>query len=204
MSRCLLCDNDLSYKANMYELFFIDDVICFSCRNLWIKNKNKFYIEGIKVDSSYIYEENFSRALLQYKECYDEALYKIFLYRYLNYFKIKYFNYSIIPMPSSKQSLNERGFNHLIKIFEETNMKIINCLYKKDNVKQLGLHYKERLQIIDSIDIIDMKLPKKVVLVDDVCTTGSTLRAAIKLIKPKVKKIKIYTISTNYKNVGDL
>ena len=49
-----------------------------------------------------------------------------------------------------------------------------------------------------------MKLPKKVVLVDDVCTTGSTLRAAIKLIKQKVKKIKIYTISTNYKNVGDL
>ena len=131
MNRCLLCDNDLSYKANMFELIFIDDVICFGCRNLWIKNKKKFYIEGIKVDSSYIYEENFSRALLQYKECYDEALYKIFLYRYLNYFKLKYLNYCIIPMPSSKQSLNERGFNHLIKIFEDTNMEIINCLYKQ-------------------------------------------------------------------------
>ena len=201
MDRCLLCDNAISNKANMYELVFIDDVICFKCRNLWIKNKKKYFIEGIKVDSSYLYEENFSRALLQYKECFDEALYKIFLFRYLNYFKVKYFNYSIIPMPSNKKSLEERGFNHLTKIFEDTNMNIVNCLYKKDNTKQLGLHYDQRLQISESIGIIDMRLPSKVVLVDDVCTTGSTLKAAIKLIKPKVKKLKVYTISTNHKNV---
>ena len=49
MNRCLLCDNDLSYKANMFELIFIDDVICFGCRNLWIKNKKKFILKVLKL-----------------------------------------------------------------------------------------------------------------------------------------------------------
>ncbi|NLC96497.1 MAG: ComF family protein [Erysipelotrichaceae bacterium] len=201
MDRCLLCDKELSYKANLYELMFIEDIICFNCRNSWIKNNKKYFIKGFKVDSTYIYEENFSKALLQYKECFDEALYNIFLYRHIEIFKIKYYGYTLIPMPSSKEALEKRGFNHLIKIFKDTNLNIEDVLYKSEDIKQMNQDLKERSNIKNVIKIKDITLPKKVVLVDDVCTTGSTLSSAIDLIKPKVKKLKIYTISTNHKNV---
>ncbi len=200
--KCLWCDNPVSEGLNIWEMFVKEDLLCGNCRKKLVKNRKKFKIGKYKVVGLYLYEDNFSKLLLQYKECCDEALSKVFLYGWLTWFRIKYFNYAIVLMPSSEEKLLERGFNHLELIFQDTNLPIIDCLYKKENIKQMSQRVGERDKIIDLIGLKDIKIPKRIVLVDDVCTTGNTLRGALKLLDNGKRKIKIFTIATNIRNVS--
>ena len=95
---------------------FEEDKLCINCRNKMKFNHQKFKLEELEVESFYEYDSLFKDLLLQYKECYDEALYDIFLYKIFDYIKIKYAGYKILYVPSSTSKLNQRGFNHLKKI----------------------------------------------------------------------------------------
>lgn len=92
----------------------------------------------------------------------------------------------MIPAPSYSQSDEERGFNHVEEIFSVLNLKMMKYIHKIKQVKQANLTTKEREQIgsVLEIDNIDLR-GKKILLVDDVFTTGSTIRAMIKLVKEK-------------------
>ena len=79
---------------------------------------------------------------------------------------------------------------------------MIKCLYKTKNISQHQLNYKERIKgrnkfgIDENIDLRD----KKILLVDDIMTTGETLKACLELIKSKQpKKIKILILAKRFK-----
>ena len=67
------------------------------------------------------------------------------------------------------------------------------CLIKTKDIKQKLLNYDERQKISEIIEIRPNDLfNKKVLLVDDVITTGASMKAAINLIQkcqPKILKI---------------
>ena len=103
----------------------------------------------------------------------------------------------MIPAPSFIDSDKERGFNHVEEIFRTLGLKMIPCIHKIKDVKQADLSSKEREKIKDvlAIDEVDLK-GKKVLIVDDVYTTGSTAKAMIDLVKNKEpKKIKCLFLS---------
>lgn len=79
------------------------------------------------------------------------------------------------------------------------NMPIIICLEKIKDIKQSSYHFSERQNISNYLTVNDnIKLikNKKVLLVDDVLTTGSTMKSCINLLKNnQAKKINFLAMS---------
>ena len=104
----------------------------------------------------------------------------------------------MVPAPSYIESNNKRGFNHVKEIFSLLKLKMCSCIHKIDDVKQSDCSASEREKIGKHL-LIDLNInlyKKKVLIVDDVFTTGSTVKAMIKLLeKCKPKRIKILVMS---------
>ena len=77
--KCLYCDAKI-YKESLYSLFIEKDKLCSACREKIKQNHQIFIRDGIKIETFYHYDSLFKDLLLQYKECYDEALKDVFLY----------------------------------------------------------------------------------------------------------------------------
>ena len=195
--RCLMCQKKFS-EGTWQDIFLQDDPLCYECRSKWERKKIRFKFEGVPVRSSYVYNEAFSSCLIQYKECYDEALKDIFLYEVKNQLKRMYPGYTFLLMPSSQTKEKERGFSHLEKIFEDTNIPTLQPFIKDVDVAQKGLTKEERLNMSKHIYLKeDVSLPKKIVLFDDTITTGATISGALSCLDKDRHKIRIYTLSAN-------
>lgn len=145
----------------------------------------------------YFYTEKIQEILYQFKGCKDYELRTVFLEYYKDYLNYEFRNRIMIPAPSYEKSDKERGFNHVEEIFSVLKLKMMKCIHKVKQVKQADLTTKEREQIGSVLKIDEVSLKgKKVLLVDDVFTTGSTIKAMIKLVREKgAKNIKVLLMS---------
>jgi competence protein ComFC len=128
----------------------------------------------------------------------DIELAPLFLERYMPYFETKYKGYLLIPAPSTRESDNIRGFNHVTAIFEGLKRPFLGVITKKVDFKQSDLSYVERQMVSHKLEIKAGHLikGKKVLIVDDIKTSGATLKAIINLIRPfHPKKIEILVIA---------
>ena len=156
-----------------------------------------FKCDGIDCFHLYFYTEKIQELLYQYKGCKDYELNTVFLEYYKIYLNFKFNGYILIPAPSAQESDEERGFNHVEEMFKNLRLKMLKCIHKTKAIKQADLTTKEREKIGEVLVIDDIDLSKKkVLLVDDVYTTGSTIKAMIKLVRQKrAKKIKVLLMS---------
>ena len=80
------------------------------------------------------------------------------------------------------------------------NLKYVKCIEKTKDVKQASLNQKERKKIGQYLSLNDKSAlleNERVVLFDDVLTTGSTMTACIKLIKTlKIRDISFVVIAS--------
>ena len=158
----------------------------------------KFDIDGIKALSIYDYDEKIQSLLYQFKGCFDIELRDVFLARYSRELMIKYHGYIIVPIPSYEEDDEIREFNHVVEIFKILNLQMLFLLKKTKRVKQATSGFKARKDISKYMELVDHPdlSGKKILLVDDVYTTGSTMKAAIDLVKQlHPKKIKVLVIS---------
>ncbi|MBP5606498.1 MAG: ComF family protein, partial [Ruminiclostridium sp.] len=109
----------------------------------------------------------------------------------------------IVPIPISANKMKERGYNQTELIAEELRFIIlkpcINALSKKKDTKeQKSLSYKDRIMNIkDSYEYSEKAgniTGKRILLIDDVCTTGSTLSEAASVLR-SAGASKIYAAS---------
>lgn len=191
--KCLYCDKEIN-RYSLYSLFVEDDSLCLECRNKMSYKRRTFKIDDLKVEYFYDYDSLFKTILLQYKECYDEALKDVFLYRIDVYIFLKYLGYKIIYVPSSPRKIKERGFNHLKLIFEVLGFKEVQGLRMKEDLIQEGKGLKERKEMLDNY-IYEGPYIDKILIVDDVCTTGSSLMGVYMAIKGHCRRAKALVLA---------
>lgn len=155
-------------------------------------------IDSVKVNILYEYNDFFRSTLYQYKGCGDIELAPIFLNYHRAFLQIKYYGYLLIPAPSHAMHDEERGFNHIIRIVDGLKLTIINAIEKVIKRKQTDLKREERMKVGEILrwkDNFSIR-NKKILIVDDVMTTGSTIKACINLVKQqKPKQIEVLVLA---------
>ena len=194
--RCLYCDSEIN-KESFYSMFIEEDKLCLNCRKALKLNRRIIDLDGLKVECFYDYNSLFKSLILQYKECHDEALSTVFLYGLKEYIEFKYRNFKIVYMPSSMQKLELRGFNHLDLIFKDLNLTKIDGLVYKNELVQEGKNRQDRIKMIDNFVYFGQKY-EKILIVDDVLTTGSSFIGAYRALRPYCTKISGLSLSTSF------
>lgn len=127
----------------------------------------------------------------------------------LIFYKLKDINndYILTYIPISKENLKLRGFNQCEFIAERLskmcNLKVLNTLKRVKTVKTQKILTKEEREknLYMAFDVINKSLVggKKFLLIDDVITTGATLREGIRALKENgAVDIKILTLAKSH------
>lgn len=175
-----------------------NNFICRKCLESLDAKFIDFKIGSTSATAIYNYDDSIRKLIYQYKGCYDYELKDVFLYRYVHYLRLKYHDYVLVPAPSSEIDDLKRGFNHVVSIYENLSLPILTVLKKKNREKQSDKTHKDRLNINKNIyaEKIEQLRNKKVLIVDDIYTTGSTILRCIELVKrAKPKQIKVLVIA---------
>ncbi|MBI2252036.1 MAG: ComF family protein [Armatimonadetes bacterium] len=197
---CLDCQSKIK-KNNLCQIcgkFVLLEIFCSKCK------KNFFCAKAYSLG---IYEGVLKKAvcLLKYKKKINLAdSLKELISNYLKENKINFNAETIIPVPLFYKKMKQRGFNQA-SIVAKALGKFLNLevrediLHKiKDTPPQNKLKRKERLNNVKlsfKVNILN-NLPGKVILVDDVITTGATLRECARTLKEKgVDRIYFYTLA---------
>lgn len=201
---CKICFKEIE-EDSFHSLLRKDAKICHSCFLKFEPVLRKFKVGDINCYHIYYYDEEVQKQLYQFKGCFDIELSGVFLDYFRTYLRLKYFGYVMIPAPSSRETDEQRGFNHVVEMFKPLGLKMIQCIHKTKNIKQSDLKADERHKIKEHLTIDNVDLTKKkVLIVDDVYTTGSTVKAMIDLVKIKnPKKIKVLVMSKTKEFGGD-
>ena len=197
IKHCKSCFKELK-KYDFYELVNEDSYLCPFCQQKLVPHFIKFDIDCIDALSIYEYDDNIKAFLYQLKGCHDVELAPIFLNPFKRELRLMYWGYTLVCAPSYCIDDENRGFKHVEKIFEILNLPICYPIEKVTPFKQAENSRRKRKQIIEHLRLVNPELikDKKILIVDDVCTSGSTLKAMIKLAKDaSPKAIKILVMS---------
>lgn len=191
--KCLLCGKEINDSGSFMDLLFHEDSLCSSCRHEWIRRDQNFRIDGVKASSTWVYNDAFSKALIQFKECGDEALKDIFLQPVRRTLSHRYKGYTLLLMPSTQEKRRERGFSHLMEMYESLGLEMMEPFINESRTAQKKLSRSQRLSLQHEIHLKPgVSLPRKILLADDVMTTGSTLKGALHCIDPNQHDIRIF------------
>lgn len=188
---CTLCMGPIEKKQTIYEYVKQDSLLCGECKaQLHVLNKRVKYKEK-RLHMIYEYNDFLENMIFQYKEGHDVALRDVFFHDVMKELNDKFRHYTVVLMPSSEGKRIERGFLPVKEMLSACKLPMIEPFYKTENYKQSLQSFENRAQIEQ---IIKMKPgcsigKRKLLLVDDVCTSGSTLAVAYKLLAKHTHKI---------------
>ena len=194
---CLICFKKVNI-TDFCRLFNGKIPVCQACQTEMEPKFIKFNVDNHKATSLYDYNPFIRKLIYQYKGCYDYELHQVFLDRYAKEIKLRYLDRVIIPIPSYQNEDDQRGFNHVIETFKSIGLNMLNILEKTEKHKQALSSFKQRKEVYKYLELRSYPdlSKKKVLIVDDVYTTGSTMKSAIHLIeKLNPKKIDVLVVA---------
>ena len=158
--------------------------ICSRCRLSWHPHIFRTHVDTLPVTSSILYSPIAARILVAAKEANQRSADTLIIdsmQHILENYKGDIANLTFIPMPSSKKAIRKRGRNFIEFVCKELNISYSNVLFHKRSVKdQSGLNAEERRSnLVGAFGLeSSVRIYGDIVLIDDVVTTGSTLREA--------------------------
>ena len=150
---------------------------CQDCQ-LWCK-------EGIEVSHSAIFTYNHAMKdfFSRYKFDGDFLLRKVFS-SFLSEELKKYKEYQFVVIPLSKERYADRGFNQVEGLVEAAGFKYLDLLDKREERASYSKSRSERLATELPFFIKSgVTIPKKILLIDDIYTTGTTINRVKKLLE---------------------
>lgn len=200
---CYYCNKEGSYLCKDCITSYLNinwDQRCYICGKvcstgfMHIECKEQGYLDGL------IYFTVYGKKI---REIIKDVKYK-FHYDVLNelgeimaeYLKIYKFSDDLIliDVPLHKHKMKYRGFNQsevLAKIISsKTNYRFENLLSRgEDTITQVGLNQEERWNNLREVFKVNSEhIPEKVMIIDDVFTTGTTLNQCAKVLKENGSK----------------
>ncbi|MDR6121597.1 competence protein ComFC [Bacillus sp. SLBN-46] len=163
------------------EKFQIGD-LCYDCFRWEEDSEWKNLLE--KNHSLFHYNEFLKEVIAQFKFRGDYVLVKIFV-EFVQKELSKMDMDVLVPIPLSEERLYERGFNQAKALIVESGFSPQELLTRVHSEKQSKKSRSERIHVpqVFRIEPETDLAGKRVILIDDVYTTGSTLRHAAKLLK---------------------
>lgn len=217
---CLLCHQPFSQKELFLNLILMrqsENNICPDCQKAFDKIGDKHcpncYRKGVasqcqdchkwEKEGHYVCHEalfTYNAAMKDYFSKYkfqgDMLLSHVFARDIKKALK-KYSNYIFVPVPLSQKRFEERQFNQVTAFLQASQIPYKNLLIKRETDKQSDKNRKERLAASSPFILKDtQKMPKNILIIDDIYTTGATLKGIYHLFyKNGAKTIKSFTIA---------
>lgn len=150
-------------------------------------------INGINIFSCGEYNKNLQKLIrgLKYHKQKELAYYLAkFMFEYFSKLNLNE-QFQVIPVPLHKNRIKKRKYNHMELVAEEfcrlsgftPNFELIKRI--KDTKPQYKLTKKERMQNLAGAFEVDKSklLPLNILIIDDICTTGSTFEEMISALQ---------------------
>jgi competence protein ComFC len=156
--------------------------LCLDCRR-WEEDEN--WRGSLDQNRSlYSYSSFKKEFIARFKFRGDYVLAEIFAKDMLRALQAFQYDY-IVPVPLSDERLYERGFNQSEAIIRAAGLKPTHLLSRLHTEKQSKKSKSERIHLdqVFRVDSVHDLRGKKILIVDDIYTTGSTLRHAARLLK---------------------
>ncbi len=119
---------------------------------------------------------------------------KLFIFKpFLETLSINYKEYVVVPIPSSREQIKKRGFNQSLVLSTFLNLPVINCIQRLNNSVQSLKNRHTRINQPPIMRLTKKLYNKSIILLDDIYTTGTTLKTAAQLFD-KSNKIIFITI----------
>ena len=156
-------------------------------------NANRI-IDGVDIYCAGVYTKELQKMIrgLKYHRQKDLAYFQAkFMYDYFSNLEVlKNKDFEIIPVPLHEKRIKQRKYNHMELVCNEfSKLSGFNCNFSlikriKDTKPQYRLSRQERLENLSAAFEVnkDSYAGKTLLIIDDICTTGSTFEEIIKAL----------------------
>lgn len=180
---------------------------CYEKLEFLDRNANRI-INGVNIFCAGVYTKELQKLIrgLKYHKQRDLAFFQAnFMYEYFQALSIEPADFELVPIPLHEKRIKQRKYNHMELVCEEfSKLSGFPCNFElikrvKDTKPQYNLSRTQRLENLNGAFEVDITKinDKTILLMDDICTSGTTFEEAIRAFnKAGINNIVCFATST--------